>query len=95
MIPPISRGIPAPKVFSHVRWILLVLPASAAMWASISVVAFGAQPAGANSTIFGPNVFVFDPIIPAADVEKTANDSFSKMEKNHFGSKRYALLFRW
>jgi hypothetical protein len=81
-------------VLSRACWILLVLPTSAAMWAAIPVVAFGAQPSGANSTIFGPNVFVFDPIMPAADVEKTANDIFSKMERNQFGSERYALLFK-
>src|SRR5271165_4065288 len=48
----------------------------------------------ANTTVFGPNVFVFEPTMPAPDLEKTANDIFSKMEKNHFGSERYALLFK-
>ncbi len=81
-------------MFSHVRCILLVLPVSAAIWAAIPSVAFGAQPSGANSTILGPNVFLFDPTMPAADVEKTANEIFSKMERNHFGSERYALLFK-
>ncbi len=60
----------------------------------IPAVAFGAPPPKANDTVFGPNVFVFDPDMPAAEVEKTANDIFSKMEKNHFGSERYALLFK-
>jgi hypothetical protein len=82
-------------MFSPACSILRFLPAAAAMCAAIPVVAFGAPPSSANSTIFGPNVFVFDPRMPTADVEKTANDIFSKMEKNHFGSKRYALLFRW
>ncbi len=76
------------------RWILLVLPASAAMWHVLLFVAFDAPPPKANSTIFGPNVFVFDPKMPAADVEKAANDIFSKMETNHFGPERYALLFK-
>ena len=87
-----TRGMP--KVYSRVRWILLVLPISAAIWAGIPVVACGAQSSGANSTILGPNVFVFDPTMPAADVERAANDIFAKMEKNHFGSERYALLFK-
>ncbi len=64
------------------------------MCAAIPFVASGGPPSRANSTIFGPNVFVFDPRMPAADVEKTANDIFSKMEKNQFGSERYALLFK-
>ena len=48
----------------------------------------------ANTTIFGPNVYVFDPAMPASDVERTANDIFKKMESNQFGSERYALLFK-
>ena len=81
-------------MYFRVRWILLVLPISAATWAGIPVVACGAQSSGANSTILGPNVFVFDPTMPAAEVEKTASDIFAKMEKNHFGPERYALLFK-
>ena len=48
----------------------------------------------ANSTIFGPNVFVFDPSMPAADIQKTATDIYKKMETNQFGPERYALLFK-
>ncbi|HET6382911.1 MAG TPA: hypothetical protein VFJ58_05920 [Armatimonadota bacterium] len=48
----------------------------------------------ANGTILGPNVFVFDPGMPAADVQRTAIDIFKKMEANQFGSERYALLFK-
>ena len=53
-----------------------------------------AEGSAANATVFGPNVFVFDPNMPAADIEKTANGVFSKMEKNQFGAERYALLFK-
>jgi hypothetical protein len=79
---------------SQARWILLVLLATAAVCGATSVVAFDAPPSKANTTIFGPNVFVFDPSMPAAEVEKTAKDIFAKMEKNHFGPERYALLFK-
>jgi hypothetical protein len=48
----------------------------------------------ANATLLGPNVFVFDPKIPAADVKKAADDVFKKMEASEFGSERYALLFK-
>jgi hypothetical protein len=48
----------------------------------------------ANSTILGPNVFVFDPSMPAADIQKTATDIYKKMEANQFGPERYALLFK-
>jgi len=48
----------------------------------------------ANSTILGPNVFVFDSSMPAADIQKTATDIYIKMEANQFGPERYALLFK-
>jgi hypothetical protein len=51
-------------------------------------------PTKANTTIFGPNVFVFDPKMPAADIQKTAEGIFSKMEANEFGPERYTLLFK-
>ena len=71
-----------------------VLVAVAAMCAVIPVVAPGGSTGKANSTLFGPNVFVFDPKMPAADIQKTANDIFKKMEANEFGSERRALLFK-
>ena len=48
----------------------------------------------ANNTIFGPNVYVFDPSMPAADIQSTANTIFSGQEANEFGSARYAMLFK-
>jgi hypothetical protein len=80
-------------MFSQHRRILLVLLAFAAIHAAMPVVAFG-DPPKANTTSFGPNVYVFDPKMPDADIEKAAKDIFAKMEKNHFGPERYALLFK-
>jgi hypothetical protein len=71
-----------------------VLAAMVALCAVIPVVAPGASTPKANSTLFGPNVFVFDPSMPAADIQKTATDIFAKMEANEFGPERYALLFK-
>ncbi|OTB13418.1 glycoside hydrolase family 55 protein [Daldinia sp. EC12] len=48
----------------------------------------------ANATIFGPNVYVFDPNIPAADVQDKVTTIFKQMEANEFGTERYALLFK-
>lgn len=48
----------------------------------------------ANTTILGPNVFVFDPHMPAGAVQQQANNIFKQMEANEFGPQRYALLFR-
>lgn len=48
----------------------------------------------ANETIFGPNVYVFDPSMPAADIQAKATAIFRQMEANEFGTERYALLFK-
>lgn len=55
----------------------------------------GAAPIGdANATIFGPNVYVFDPTMPASDIQNVVNDVFAVQERNEFGSERTALLFK-
>jgi hypothetical protein len=73
------------------------------MFACLAIWLYGGLPAiasditpisAANSTIFGPNVFVFDPSMPAADIQKTASNIFKKMEANQFGPERYAMLFK-
>jgi hypothetical protein len=48
----------------------------------------------ANTTLFGPKVYVFHPTMPAADIQSTAAGIFAKMEADQFGSERYALLFK-
>jgi hypothetical protein len=50
--------------------------------------------AAANDTPFGPNVYVFDAKMPAAEIERAAGEIFAKMESNQFGAERYALLFK-
>ena len=48
----------------------------------------------ANTTIFGEHVYVFDPSMPAADIQAKATFIFKQMEANQFGPERYALLFK-
>src|SRR5262245_18870074 len=86
-------------MFRKPRSPVSLLVAVAALFAAVPPAAlFAAAPPAAlpkaNSTIFGPNVFVFDPKMKAADVQKAAADVFEKMEANEFGSERYALLFK-
>jgi hypothetical protein len=76
------------------RSALPALVAVAALGAAGPAVAQGDRAPRANSTVFGPNVFVFDPAMPAADIRQAANDIFAKMEANEFGPERYALLFK-
>ncbi|WNR46221.1 discoidin domain-containing protein [Paenibacillus roseipurpureus] len=48
----------------------------------------------ANSSIFGPNVYVFDPDMPAADIQSAASAVFVRQESNEFGTERDAFLFK-
>ncbi|KAI1304411.1 hypothetical protein F5Y03DRAFT_179151 [Xylaria venustula] len=48
----------------------------------------------ANTTIFGPNVYVFDPCMPMTAIQDKVTAIFKKMEANEFGIARYALLFK-
>lgn len=49
---------------------------------------------GANTTLFGPQTYVFDPSMPSADIKRIATGIYKEMETNHFGSQGYALLFK-
>jgi hypothetical protein len=42
---------------------------------------------------FGPNVLVFDPSMPAADVQKQIDKVYAIQQHSEFGAARYALLF--
>src|SRR5262245_25905053 len=43
---------------------------------------------------FGPNVFVFDPATPAADIQSRFDSMFAEQFRNQFGTSRYAVLFK-
>ena len=43
---------------------------------------------------FGPNVLLFDPSTPAAEIKSKCDAIFAQEEKNEFGSERYAILFK-
>ncbi|MFD0686213.1 discoidin domain-containing protein [Actinomadura fibrosa] len=42
----------------------------------------------------GPNVYVFDPSMPASTIQSRLDSVFTQQESNQFGSARYALLFK-
>ncbi|EFM09962.1 coagulation factor 5/8 type domain protein [Paenibacillus curdlanolyticus YK9] len=48
----------------------------------------------ANNTIFGPNVYVFDPSMSTSDIEGAANAVFNSQETSQFGNQRFALMFK-
>ncbi len=43
---------------------------------------------------FGPNVYVFDPSMPASAIQSRLNTVFTAQQTNQFGTNRYALLFK-
>lgn len=42
----------------------------------------------------GPNVRIFDPSMPAADIQQQVDAIYQAQEANQFGTQRYALLFK-
>lgn len=78
-------------MIQSVRWTLAAVASLCAL--TKPTVAFDSG-AAANRTALGPNVYVFDPSMPAAEVQGTAAAIFKQMEAKQFGPERYALLFK-
>jgi hypothetical protein len=53
-------------------------------------------PAGpvAGQPYFGPNVYVFDPSMPRAEIQETVDAIAAQQVPDQFGTHRYALLFK-
>ncbi|ADQ45029.1 coagulation factor 5/8 type domain protein [Caldicellulosiruptor kronotskyensis 2002] len=43
---------------------------------------------------FGPHVKIFDPSMSSAEIQSICDTIFAEMEKNQFGTQRYALFFK-
>ncbi|GLW06481.1 coagulation factor 5/8 type [Microtetraspora sp. NBRC 13810] len=74
---------------------LLAVGASAALAATSLMSA--AVPAAADhggEPDFGPNVFVYDPETPAAEIQAKFDQLFAQQEENEMGTNRYAVLFK-
>ncbi len=52
-----------------------------------------AQSAGRNTPAFGPNVVIFSPGMPTAQIQATVDAIANQQVSNQFGTERYALLF--
>jgi hypothetical protein len=78
--------------------------AGAASAAAVTTLGVAASPAAAAAAApatlgrrkvdLGPNVFVFDPSTPAADIQAKLDDLFEKQKNNEMGPERYAVLFK-
>ncbi len=53
-----------------------------------------AQPGGSRDPDLGPNVFIFDPAMPAAAMQAQLKTIFREQERAHFTDRRYAVLFK-
>jgi hypothetical protein len=51
----------------------------------------GADPANPD---FGPNVIIFDPSMPQADIQAKVDQVYSQQQSNEMGTERYSLLFK-
>ncbi|MGH8878876.1 MAG: coagulation factor 5/8 type domain-containing protein, partial [Stackebrandtia sp.] len=73
----------------------VLAPAAVGLAASAEVAA-AAEPGGerAADPDLGPNVSVFDPSMPAADIQARLDEVFAQQETNPFGGNRFALLFK-
>jgi hypothetical protein len=81
-------------MFDRIRLTLFILAALLGLCAAIPVAVADDRLTAANTTALGPNVYVFDPGMPAAEIGRIASQVFTKMEANQFGRERYALLFK-
>lgn len=87
--------------FDRSRRTLLALAVSAASAAAVGVAPQSASaaptPTGhdpADEPDFGPNVFVYDPSTPTAEIQATFDRLFARQERNEMGTDRYAVLFK-
>ncbi|KAI0885041.1 glycoside hydrolase family 55 protein [Annulohypoxylon maeteangense] len=83
------------RLVTEKYWDNICSPVSTQLSRSMaSIVIDQSSISSANTTIFGPNVFIFDQSMPASDIQAKATAIFKQMEANEFGAERYALLFK-
>jgi hypothetical protein len=70
----------------------LVLAAAVAVF-TVGIGAAAAAPPPAGLPDFGPNVVVFDPSMPTADIQARLDQIAAQQVDNEFGTQRYAVLF--
>ncbi|MBC7533453.1 MAG: adenylyl cyclase [Oligoflexus sp.] len=52
------------------------------------------KPTGTKPEGFGPNVLIFDPSMPMADIQNKLDKVFKAQEQNQFGTERFAYFFK-
>jgi hypothetical protein len=97
---PEEPGGRSPRLRRLVRWlvggiaaVMIVASVGTAGIASADVTSAGAL-AGAGQSDFGPNVKIFDPSMPIADIQAAVNAVAAQQVDDEMGTNRYALLFK-
>ncbi len=93
------RGIAATLAMPLLTSVMLALSACGQQGAPAESVTSGAQqPSIAVTAVqtldFGPNVKIFDPSMPTAQIQATVDAIANQQVPNQFGTQRYALLFK-
>lgn len=76
---------------SHVRSMRLLLLVVLTFALMLATSALAAPPSGAPE--FGPNVLIFDPSMPTAEIQAAADAIYAQQVNDEMGPNRYALLF--
>ncbi len=74
------------------RLLLAVAAVAAFPLAGVGAAVAAKPPAAAPD--FGPNVKIFDPTMPASQIQSTVDAIATQQVPNQFGTQRYALLFK-
>jgi hypothetical protein len=78
------------RVYS--RFVIVACAALALAWPGATP-AFAAADVASPTSVFGPNVIVFDPSMPQSQVQSMFDSVSALQVPNQFGPQRYALLF--
>ena len=76
------------------RIVLVAVAATAVATTTIGAGAADAAPAKPAASDLGPNVVVFDPSMPQADIQAKVDAVAEQQTSDQFGTNRYALLFK-
>src|SRR5690242_5530992 len=77
----------------HPRFVVVACAALALAWPGAAPV-FAADDTASPTSVFGPNVTVFDPSMPQSQIQADFDAISSLQVPNQFGTQRYALLFK-
>jgi hypothetical protein len=78
----------------HVWYLALLMIAIATAAPTVGIAASTDPHSVSGPPDFGPNVIIFDPSMPTAQIQTTVDAIAAQQVSNQFGTQRYALLFK-